>query len=196
MPARKLTPPRSSRPPSDGPFVALLRGVNVGGAKKVPMAMLRELAAELGWKEAQTYAQSGNLVFRARGAPEDLEHALERAIAARLGLEVPVIVRSAADWAKYAKGSAFADAESERPKMLHLGLAKDRVSPRCLDDLARHCTAGERVALDGDALWIDYGGGVARSKLTPAALDRAVGSVVTARNWNTVQALARILRGE
>ena len=61
--------------------------------------------------------------------------------------------------------------------------------------LQPYCAGGERVAVRGDALWIDYASGVARSKLTPAVLDRAVGSPVTARNWNTVQALARMLDG-
>lgn len=175
--------------------VALLRGINVVGKKKVPMATLRSLAEELGWRSVATYINSGNLVCEARGAPTTLASRLEAAIEEQFGFDVAVIVRTAADWRRYAAGSAFADAETTRPSHLLLALAQ-RAPPK---DAARvlqpYCGGGERVAVRGDALWIDYASGVARSKLTPAVLDRAVGSPVTARNWNTVQALARMLEG-
>jgi len=192
MVVRKKKP--APRRASAGLHVALLRGVNVGGNKKVPMATLRELAEELGWSDAQTYVQSGNLVFRARGAAPKLEAQLERAIASRLGFEVPVIVRSAEKWLEYAAGGAFVVAERERPKLLHLALSKAKPGRAAVAALRPYCSAGELVELRGDALWIDFASGVARSKLAPAVLDRLVGSTVTARNWNTVQALAEMLR--
>lgn len=193
---KTTTAPTGRRATTDtGLHVALLRGVNVGGNKKVPMATLRELAAALGWRDAQTYVQSGNLVFRARGPSAALGAKLERAIATRLGFEVPVIVRGAAEWLEYAKGGAFIEAEVERPKLLHLAFSKSKPPRSVVAALQPYCTAGEIVALRRDALWIDYSNGVARSKLTPAVLDRAVGATVTARNWNTVQALAEMLRG-
>ena len=77
-------------------WVAWLRGVNVGkagaGRKAVPMAELRALAAELGWRGAQTYIQSGNLVFEARGSAASLARALEDAIVSRWGFEVPAVL--------------------------------------------------------------------------------------------------------
>ncbi|HEY0324771.1 MAG TPA: DUF1697 domain-containing protein, partial [Allosphingosinicella sp.] len=95
-------------------YVALLRAVNVGGCK-LPMAELRELCAELGWEKIETYIQSGNVVFEAAGKPAALESALEKAVAKRFGFERPVTVRSAAQWAAYAKGSPFPDAERDEP---------------------------------------------------------------------------------
>src|SRR5687768_17740812 len=75
--------------------VALLRAVNVGG-RKLAMAALREACADLGWEDVATYIQSGNLVFLAKGRPAALETALEQSIGENFGLEVPVIVRTAA----------------------------------------------------------------------------------------------------
>jgi len=173
--------------------VALLRGVNVGGKHSVPMAALREVAAALGWTDLRTHLQSGNLVFAARGSPAACERALEHALQQRFGFPVPVIVRTGAQWRTLAAGSPFPDAEGERPQLLHLCLAKGPLPAAAGPALQQQAGAGERVAVRGGALWIDYAGGVARSKLGPALLDRTVGSVVTARNWRTVAALAAMV---
>lgn len=175
------------------PMVALLRGINVGGNKKVPMAELRVLAAELGWSDVVTYINSGNLVFAARGAPDELAQQLAAAIEEHFAFAVPVIVRTAAAWRGYAAGSPFADAAAARPNLLHLALAAGAPPRDVVKLLQPYCGSGERVAVRGDALWIDFGSGVAKSKLTPAVLDRAAGAPVTARNWRTVQALAPLL---
>jgi uncharacterized protein (DUF1697 family) len=173
-------------------LVALLRAINVGGNRKVPMAELRTLAEELGWEHVATYIQSGNLVFSAAATAADAEDSLERAIERHFGFAVPVIVRSAETWSGYAAGSPFGDAETERAKLLHLGLSKRPPKAGAVDGLLKYCTSGERVELRGDALWIDFPTGVARSKLTPTVVDRLIGSPVTMRNWNTVQELARM----
>src|SRR4051812_37404015 len=80
-------------------MVALLRAVNVGG-RKLPMAELRALCAGLGWTDVATYIQSGNLVFTAPGKAEAIEEVLETAIEKAFGLDVPVIVRTQAEWAR------------------------------------------------------------------------------------------------
>ena len=157
------------------------------------MVELRTLAGDLGWTDVATYIQSGNLAFTAKGKPAALEGALERAIEAHFGFAVPVLVRSAAQWLGYARRSAFPAAESARPNLLHLVLAKHPPAPEASKALAPYCQAGERVLVRGDAIWVDFAAGVAKSKLTPAVLDRAFGSTVTARNWKTVRAIAAML---
>jgi len=76
----------------------LLRGINVGGHHKLPMAGLRELCVEWDWKVAQIYIQSGNIVFSAVSDPRSIERNLRQGTRARFGFEVPVIVRSAEQW--------------------------------------------------------------------------------------------------
>lgn len=177
-------------------FVALLRGINVGGNKKVPMAALRTLCEGLGWTDVQTYVQSGNVVFVAKGNPAQLAAALAGAIEQHFGFPVPVLVRTAAAWRTLAATPAFADAAAERPQLLHVACVAAPVPQDAVARLLPYCKDGERVAVaaTGATLWLDYAGGVARSKLAPAVLDRVCGAVVTARNWNTVQALAAMLK--
>lgn len=185
--------PRQTRA-TDEPavFVALLRGINVGGNRKLPMAELRALAGDLDFADARTHVQSGNLVFGARGAPAELERALETAIEARFGFAVPVVVRAGAVFHTYAPPAAFA---AVPPNLLHLALAKGPLPAAAAKELAQYCKAGERVQIVGDAIWIDFAGGVAGSKLTSAVLDRTFGSTVTARNWKSVQAIKVLVAG-
>ncbi|HEY0327087.1 MAG TPA: DUF1697 domain-containing protein, partial [Allosphingosinicella sp.] len=174
-------------------YVALLRAVNVGGCK-LPMAELRETCAELGWDQVETYIQSGNIVFEVAGKPAALEAALEQAVAKRFGFERPVIVRSAKQWADYAKGSPFPDAERDEPNRLMLALSKSPPKAEAAKLLEEKASAGEQVKLKGDALWIHYPAGAGTSKLTPALFDKAAGSPVTQRNWRTVLKLQEMLQ--
>ncbi len=173
-------------------FIGLLRGINVGGNKGVPMAKLRELCGELGWQNAQTYIQSGNVVFSANGKPAALETQLERAIEKHFGFPVPVIVRAATDWPTYIKTNPFLKACEKEAN--HVMLCLSKISPKtdALKGLRERAADGERLEHIGDALWIHFAQGVARSKLSPALLDRMVGSTVTSRNWLTVLKLQEL----
>ncbi|HEY4157690.1 MAG TPA: DUF1697 domain-containing protein [Polyangiaceae bacterium] len=171
-------------------FIVLLRGINVGGHKSVPMKALRALAEKLGFGRVETYIQSGNMVFVAELKREAVEAALERALRAEFGFDVAVVARTEAEWRAYAQKSPFREAEQTHPHLLLLGLAKRPAQSGAASKLAAYAKAGERVRVVNDALWIDFPAGIARSKLSPAVLDRALGSPVTARNWRTLQKLA------
>jgi uncharacterized protein (DUF1697 family) len=174
-----------------GRMVALLRAVNVGG-RKLPMAELRALCEQLGWKDAQTYIQSGNVMFGATGEAEVIEKQLERAIEKQFHLDVPVIVRTAAQWVELAAGNPFPD---EPPNRVMLLLSKAKPALGAEDVIQARATAGESVRRAGDALWFHYPDGAGASKLTPALIDRAAGSPSTARNYNTVMKLKEMLDG-
>jgi uncharacterized protein (DUF1697 family) len=175
-------------------FIALLRGINVSGHNTIPMAELRALCAGLGWADVQTYLQSGNVVFRAAAAPAALETRLERAITSRFTLTIPVIVRVAADWPAYVKSNPFPEASADEPNLVMVALAKAPPEADAAETLRRRAAGSERVVQAGDALWIHFAGGVARSKLSPSLLDRVVGSPVTMRNWRTVLKLQEMTR--
>ena len=165
-------------------LIALLRAVNVGG-RKLPMAELRALCAELGWQDVATYIQSGNLVFSASGTGAALEARLEAAIRERFGLEVPVMIRSAAEWRACLKANPFPAVAREAPNRLQILVSKRPPDPRAAERLMARARGGEDAKAAGGALWIHYPGGVGVSKLTPAAIDRAVGSPATGRNYRT-----------
>ena len=176
-----------------GVHVALLRGINVGGANRIKMAELRALAEEVGWKDAETYIQSGNLVFEADGTQAQLERDLETGIQRRFGLAIPAIVRSAVEWPGYLAANPFREAAETEPNRLMLLLSKQLPDPAGAAGLQERARDGEQVAIAGGALWIHYAGGAGRSKLTPALIDRLVGSPATARNWRTVVKLRQLL---
>lgn len=188
---RPLALPRNRHVPT---FIALLRGINVGGRNRISMEALRSLCDGLGWTGVQTYIQSGNLVFQADATAPALEADLEQAVELDSGLSIPVLVRDAAHWAAYLEANPFPAASGTEPNLVMLALAKQPPQGSAVDELRRRAGRGERVARTGDALWIHYAEGVGRSKLSPALLDRLAGSPVTMRNWRTVLGLQQRAR--
>lgn len=174
-------------------YVALLRGINVGGRNKLPMAEVRSVCSALGWDEVETYIQSGNVLFTAEKKGAELEIELEQAIEQHFRLDVPVIVRSADDWSTYLGTNPFPEASATEPNLVMLALSKNGMNPETAKSLQERAGAGERLEEAKGALWIFYPNGSGRSKLSPALLDRAAGSAVTTRNWRTVLKLAELL---
>ena len=175
-------------------LIALLRAVNVGG-RKLPMSELRALCGELGWKDVETYIQSGNLVFTAPGKAEALEATLEKAIRDRFRLDVPVIVRTAKQWAGLAAANPFPEVARDEPNRLQLLVSKEAPKDDAAEKLMERARAGEIVKAAGGALWFHYPEGVGTSKLTPAVVDKAAGSPSTSRNWRTVLKLQEMAEG-
>jgi uncharacterized protein (DUF1697 family) len=167
-------------------YIALLRGINVSGRNLIPMLEARSLCAELGWSDVRSYIQSGNLLFEAGAAPKRLEADLEAALERRFGFSIPTLIRAASDWPSYVRGNPFPEASRSAPNRVMLELAKAPPQPDAVGQLQQRAGAGERIVQVGDAIWIHYPQSVARSKLSPALVDRLVGSPVTTRNWRTV----------
>jgi uncharacterized protein (DUF1697 family) len=158
------------------------------------MVDLRAIASEIGLSDPQTYLASGNLVARTALAPLDAAGRLEAALQDRLGLKVEIIARSASDYAAYLGDNPFADVSVAEPNRVLLMLANAKIPEDAPEALAALCTEGERVKAVRDGLWIHFAASVARSKLTPAAINRRFGAPATGRNWRTVQALAALAR--
>lgn len=184
---------KSPKLPAMGRMVALLRAVNVGG-RKLPMAELRAHCAALGWRDVATYIQSGNVVFEADCATAEAETALETLIAREYGYEAPTIARDAARWTACASANPFPDAAHETPNLLLLYASKHPPAEGAEAAIQAGARDGEAVRRGGDALWIHYPNGSGRSKLTPALIDKAIGSPATSRNYRTVMTLRDMLR--
>jgi uncharacterized protein (DUF1697 family) len=105
-------------------FVALMRGINVGSTRKLPMADLRALSVKTGLQRPETYIQSGNLIVDADIAADEVRRLLEKAIAKRFGLRVDVVVRRASQWKRYVAANPFAnDAAQWRRCSIFISLA-------------------------------------------------------------------------
>ena len=159
--------------------VALLRGINVGTAKRVAMADLRGVVAGLGYTGVRTLLNSGNVVFRAQKAtPKALEDALGG---------VRVILRTEGGLRKVAENNPFDPIRN--PSYLHVAFCDKKVSADTLRDA--YGDKGPEVIRGGGGreLYIDYVNGVGRSKLSHAYIERTLGATATLRNWNTVTKL-------
>jgi uncharacterized protein (DUF1697 family) len=167
-------------------YAALLRGINVGGNKKVPMADLRAVLEGLGYDDVATILQSGNAVFRSRKKVEAVT--IERAINARFGFDVAVLLRTADELAGVVAANPFPEA-LEEPKNLHVWFLSGE--PGALD-LDADTIAPDQVAAGGRELYVWYANGMAPSKLGRHLHEGTLGLVATARNWNTVTKLVAL----
>lgn len=169
--------------------IALLRGINVGGHKSVPMARLRELLEELGYEDARTYVQSGNVVFTApdRSAAK-LARRLEEALASTFGFEVPVVIRSRDELADVVAANPLGDIATD-PKRYHVFFLASEVDPERVADIDLADYEPETFRLRGRELYVWTPDGMHSARLTRALSEKRLGVPMTARNWRTVEKL-------
>ncbi|MFJ8132333.1 DUF1697 domain-containing protein [Streptomyces hydrogenans] len=176
-------------------YALLLRGINVSGHRKVPMAELRALLEELGHGDVRTYLQSGNAVFTTDDdAPQDtLAAAIEDAIERRFGFRCDCLVRDGAYLAAVAEACPFPAAELEG-KQLHAVYYSAPVTPDRFAAVDAEAHRPESFALGDRVLYLYTPDGLGRSKLAEAVLRPSLnkGVVATARNWNTVRRLVEM----
>lgn len=170
-------------------YIVLLRAVNVGGNNRVPMPELKTHLTKAGHEDVRTYINSGNVVLESSVTAAALEKDVEAILVKRFKVEVPVLVRTAAQWAKHAASNPFSDAPGN---ILYLGLSKSKPKSDAVSTVLKYAAPDDRIQLVGEGLWVAFSTGAGQSKITPSLLDRAAGSPMTLRNWNTVQKLHEI----
>lgn len=175
--------------------VALLRGINVGGKNKLAMADLAALCTDLGCRDVRTYIQSGNVVFTASAALQRRFAAeLQAKIAARLGLHVPVILRTAAELRAVAADNPYLRAGAA-PETLYVGFLADAPTAAQVASLDPQRSPGDAFCVVGRDVYQSLGNGAADTKLTSAWFDRLLGTTITVRNWRTVLQLVAMADG-
>lgn len=181
-------------------YIALLKGINVGGRNTVPMADLQELLAGLGYLRPETYIQSGNAIFETDDSASDddpAEHGLRivQAIEAHFELRIPVFVRAVDDFADVLSRVPFGvDVDPKLVHVLFLGQVPTANQWAAIDESR---AAGDPVVWSGREVFVHYRNGSGRSKFTGDYVERTLRTGVTARNLNTVAELHRraVLRG-
>ena len=175
--------------------MAMLRGINVGGKHRLPMKDLVELSTSAGAEEVSTYIQSGNVVFTAAPAiAKRIGPEVAAAIENRFRFSSPVVIRSAKEMAAVVGDNPFL-AEGIDPSTLHVAFLLERPRAAAVAALDPDRSPGDRFEVRGRDVFLHLPNGVARSKLTNAWLDRALGTVSTARNWKTVTKLLELAGG-
>ncbi|MFE8944675.1 DUF1697 domain-containing protein [Streptomyces sp. NPDC007856] len=175
-------------------YAALLRGINVGGSKKLPMADLRTLLTGLGHTGVRTHLQSGQAVFTAgHGDEESLAAELSRAIEERFGFPVDVIVRDHAYLKAVAEACPFPAADLA-PKQLHVTYFSAPVTPDRFADIDPAVHLPEEFRLGDRCLYLYAPEGLGRSKLAEvlSRRPRTKSLIATSRNWNTVVKLVEL----
>jgi uncharacterized protein (DUF1697 family) len=167
-------------------YAALLRAVNLGARNRVAMADLRALAEELGGKDVRSYVQSGNVVFRHAVGAAKLEEALEQAIAREFGLQITVVVRSAAQLARVVQANPFDPAE------VYVSFLASAPRRAAVHELVEADHGPDTIAVKGKEVYLCLPGGYGQSRLNNAFLERKLGVRATLRNWRTVTAVAEL----
>jgi uncharacterized protein (DUF1697 family) len=173
-------------------FVALLRGVNVGG-RALPMQQLRDVFASLGHSDVATYIQSGNVLFGARrNDREAIAHEIRAAIDATVGHDVTVVLRTPTELERVITANPFAGRPETRP--LHVTFLAEPPGAESLERLAVGPNVADEFHVTDLEIYVWCPGGYGRSALTNDFFERRLKVAATTRNWRTVTTLAEMAR--
>lgn len=169
-------------------FIALYRGINVGGSKPVKMQSLLAMHAALGHEDASSYVQSGNVVFRTKGSAAGISRDIINAFSNEFGHTVNLMVRSADDWDKLVDGNPFGKAATKDPSKVHAAICDGMPDEKQLTALLARTQGPEEFHVEKGIVYLHAPEGFGRSKFA-AGMERACGVTVTVRNWRTMKAL-------
>jgi uncharacterized protein (DUF1697 family) len=168
-------------------YISILRGINVGGNRKIPMADLKSLFGKIGFANVQTYIQSGNVIFDSEETDiRSQEVKIQKIITETFGFDVPVIVRTSGEWAESIANNPFwkeKDADIDR---LHLTFLKDLPDPEKLERINTFAFPPDKFEIIGKDVFVFCSAGYSDSKLTNQFFESKLGIRATTRNWKTV----------
>lgn len=176
-------------------YLALFRGVNVGGNNKLPMKEVPAIFTECGCRDVRTYIQSGNVVFNAPAkVAAQVPSAIMRKVRDRFGFESRIIMRTLEELGAVLLANPFLDKGAAENRLLVSFLA-DLPDPAGVQQLDPNRSPGDSFAVVGREIYFHYSEGMARTKLTSQYFDSRLKTVGTARNWRTVQQLHALMKG-
>ncbi|HXQ91314.1 MAG TPA: DUF1697 domain-containing protein [Acidimicrobiales bacterium] len=173
-------------------YVAMLRGINVGGHAKLSMANLRAAFAAMGHEDVQTYIQSGNVLFRARAPAAQTQAAIEMGLEQRFGLVTTVVLRTDSQLAAVVAHNPLT-AGARNPAKLHVTFLATKPAPSRVAELDSAAFLPDELRVVGREVYLHCPDGYGRTKLHNAFFERSLQVVATTRTWNTVTTLARMM---
>ena len=175
-------------------FIAILRGINVGGKRKIRMEELRQMLNDLGLRDVRTYIQSGNVVFESEDVADkfELSRLIQDALATQYGYDVPVQVLSASELKRALSDNPFYQRDPENIDQYHLTFL-DRVPDREQIEAVQVMNEGDdQFEIDGRFVFIRCFGKYHKSKLSNQFFEKKLGVNATTRNWKTVRKLGEM----
>jgi uncharacterized protein (DUF1697 family) len=174
-------------------YVALLRGINVGGKHKLPMKEVAQIFRECKCADVRTYIQSGNVVFQAsRTAASSLPMLIAKKLEQRFGFMVPIILRTREEMARVVGGNPFSKAGLPETA-LHVYFLAAQPSTDAVKCLDPSRSAPDEFLVVGREIYLHVPNGMGRTKLTSTYFDSKLSTVCTARNWATVNKLLQMM---
>jgi len=165
-------------------YIALLRGINVGGHKKVPMAELRKLLTSAGFRDVKTYIQSGNVILNTSGKSQHkIESQISKSILEHFKFEVPVIVRTREDLLVIFEACPFSEVQKEKSYFI---LLSDIPEAKFVDEVSTISYENEAFKIVNDCLYFYSSVGYGRTKFNMSALERKLNVRATSRNYKTM----------
>lgn len=172
--------------------IALLRAINLGARNRVPMAGLRELLADLGYEDARTLLQSGNVVVDTTDAPAKVARAIEAGVEERFAVKADVMVRTSHELETVFAADPFGAVATD-PKMYFVAFLAGEPDASAIRDLEARDFGDERFAARGREVYMWCANGLRDSQVAKVAGERHLGVRATVRNWNTVRRLHDML---
>jgi uncharacterized protein (DUF1697 family) len=174
-------------------YIAMLRGINVGGHKLIKMDKLRSSLEDLGFESVKTYIQSGNVVFKTRKTSSSaLSKKIEGKIRNDFGFTASVITRSSDEIETAIGDNPFLREPGIDPEKLHVTFLSASPSPAALQQLAMLTAKPDRCHCTGKEIYFYFPNGVSQSVLMKKPVERILAVVTTTRNWKTVNTLRQM----
>ena len=170
-------------------YIAMLRGINVGGHKIVSMERLRELFAGLGFGPVRTYVQSGNVIFKAGRNPAAMSKKIEAAMERDFGFSVSLVLRTSEEMRQVLQSNPFLRQEDVDITKLHVTFLSGAPTQSALEKVNGLSSGPDKFSCSGEEVYLYCPGGYGRTKLSTNALERALALRATTRNWKTVNQL-------
>lgn len=176
-------------------YLAILRGINVSGQKKIKMQDLRSLFESLGMQNVRTYIQSGNVIFESNiEDKKELKAEIETRIEKQYKFHVPVELRTRLEWKEIVDGCPFApiDVKTQGTKVLITFLSDEPTAGRLIE-IKTYVHPPEQLIVKGREIYLNCPNGYGKTKLSNTFLERKLGVVATTRNWKSVVLLHELL---
>jgi uncharacterized protein (DUF1697 family) len=157
------------------------------------MPALREALEAAGFKDVQTYVQSGNVVLSSRAKAETVRRKVEKVLDESFGLDVAVVVRSGAELAAVARRNPLGKVATD-PKRYQVTFLSEKLPAKVVRELEESAASGEQVVVSGREVYAWHPKTIARSKLWNKLAGKTLGVTATSRNWATVEALLELTR--
>ena len=165
-------------------FIVLLKGINVGGNKKVPMAELRQLLTKTGFQEVQTYIQSGNIILQTdENNVTKIEDSISKSILDHFGFEVSVLVKTREELRCIFQDSPFSE---DKKKASYFMMLHDMPDKAIVKEASEKIYEGEEYKIINDCIYYFYEKGMGQAKFNVNFFERKFNTFATARNYNTM----------